>query len=93
MFEIRTCSQEDYDFLRMMGLHRKSLIRSVLKAIEEDGWIEWEDHSYSTICDARELRDPTFGLLKRIIMSPRNRTALEAEKGRTDLLEEESKGA
>jgi len=67
MFEVKTCSQEAYDFLRMMGRHRKSLTLSVLRAIDEEGWIEWEDHSYSRLSDAGELLHPTFGFLKRML--------------------------
>jgi hypothetical protein len=40
---------------------------AVLKTIKEEGSIEWEDHSYSSICDAGELQDPTFGFVKRLL--------------------------
>lgn len=67
MFDVKSCSQEEYDFLRMMGRHRKSLTLSIMKAVEEEGLIEWEDHSYSSICDAKELLHPTFGFIKRML--------------------------
>jgi hypothetical protein len=67
MFKVNDCTQEDYDLLRMMGRHRRSLTLTVLEAIGEEGSIEWEDHSYSTLCVAGELLHPTFIFLKRLL--------------------------
>jgi len=67
MFEVDDCTQEEYDLLRIMGRHRRSLTLTVLEAIGEEGSIEWEDHSYSTLCDAGELLHPDFGFLKRLL--------------------------
>ena len=67
MFSVESCTQAQYDFLRMMGRHRRSLTLSVLKSIQEEGWIEWEDYSYSNICDSKELLHPTFGFIKRML--------------------------
>jgi len=66
MFQVSDCTSLEYHLLRMMGRHRKNLTHTVLKAIEEEGTIEWEDHSYSSICDAGELLHPTFGFIKRL---------------------------
>ena len=67
MFQVSDCTSLEYHLLRMMGRHRKNLTHTVLKAIKEEGTIEWEDHSYSSICDAGELLHPTFGFINRLI--------------------------
>ena len=51
----------------MMGRHRRNLSSAVLKAIGEKGSIEWEDHSYSSLCEAGELLHPTFAFLHKFV--------------------------